>query len=103
MQINKELIKIPDAIVKMAHQVDSRLTLEEISEIHTEYLLDSNTTICPHCEMALVESELKWAETRSESWDYQSEGETVCCYCSRPVSPDDLMRPEFDHWLKLTA
>lgn len=103
MQINKELIEIPDAIVKIARQADSRLSLEEVIDIHNEYRSCNSVKVCPSCRQHTHPDDLIAVMDHPGDRDNPREGHTVCNHCFQDVSSDDLIKPDFETWLKLTA
>lgn len=103
MQINKELIGIPDAIVKIAHQADFRLSLEEVYDIHQEYRSCCTVRVCPCCGYETHPDNLVVVVDRPGDRENPREAHNVCNHCFQDVSPEDLVKPDFETWLKLTA
>lgn len=103
MQINKELIEIPDAIVKIARQADSRLSLEEVMDIHKEYQSCNTVKVCPICGCKTNADQLKLVIDTPGTRNDPPEGHTVCDHCYVSLTPYDLVKPDFQTWLLLTA
>jgi len=90
-------------IVNIAKEMLSDISLDEALQLHEDYQMDNQTTICPFCSSVVSDDQLVYVTDSESSWEDPSEAHNECPCCRVELSASSLEKPDFETWLKVTA
>ncbi len=101
--LTKQTTSEANEVVFKASLLLPDLNTDEIISVINEYNTDDTTTVCPKCEIELVDSDLAYVVDQQQTWGDPEEVHNACPHCDAELDCSDLQKPTFEHWLKLTA